>query len=108
MARPPWMIPVVYTEDRFDDDELGVPGGPVEFDVDERDASEIEELLSRPDRQEDDRHYECNDVSPVNYNRGPHDEEFGVDANEWDDDDPNPIDYSNGPSELEFGVEDDD
>ena len=94
MPRKPWQIPLIYNEDRWPDPEpsalpnhlLGVPIGRTPDDTDDvtkdaseddtKDASEVEEILRREDRP--DRVYECNDTTPIDYNKGPHDDEFGV------------------------------
>jgi hypothetical protein len=75
------MVPCYYNEDRFDD-----PGKAVDQDAWERTTpsealrspDEIEELIRRgEDRAE--RHYECNDTTPINYTNGPHERELDVD-----------------------------
>ena len=113
-GRKPWEIPVVYNEDRWESStaqsQHDAPPPPPKFgptdNGDERDADDVEELLRRPDREEE-REYECNDTTPVNYGRGPHEEEFGVDEGEFDEGVENPpLNYEQGPHEEEFGVED--
>lgn len=110
-GRKPWEVPVQYNEDRFEPPTRPARPAPryeESGDFDERDARDVEEILRRPDRPADDREYECNDTTPINYGRGPHDEEFGVDENEFDHADPVQVDYGQGPHDEEYGVEDDD
>ena len=106
-GRKPWEIPIQYNDDRFADPaKPDIP--PVHFDLprEERTAAEIDELLRRPDRAG--REYECKDTTPVNYAKGPHDEEFGVDDHDFDSSADNPpLDYAQGPHDNEFGVDDD-
>jgi hypothetical protein len=55
----------------------------------------VEEILRREDRPA--REYECKDTTPINYNKGPHDDEFGVaDKDEL------------GPPDEEFNLDDED
>lgn len=107
MSRKPWQTPVIYNEDRFDDKADTPAASEFDEDGDERDASDVEELLCRPD-EKGGRTYECNDSTPLNYGKGPHEEEFGVDESEFDAPDDNPVDYRNGPHEDEFGDDDED
>lgn len=113
-GRKPWEIPIQYVEDRFV--ERTKEESPQPFphykehndDVDERDETDVEELLRRPDRAPDEREYACNDTTPINYTKGPHDEEFGVEETDFDEAAENPpVNYSQGPHDEEFGVEDD-
>ena len=107
------MVPVQYNEDRFpsqdrpdplavkvsDDGTIIDSGPPIN-------SAEVEEMLRRPDRK-DEREYECNDVSPVDYGNGPHDKEFGVADHDFEEPDSAPVNYGRGPHDEEFGVEDD-
>ena len=105
MSRKPWEEPVIYNEDRFDDIRSTQPN-QAEDDRGERSERDISELLRRPDRKEE-REYACNDTAPLNYERGPHDEEFGDDEDESHAD-PDPVDYGSGPdNEDDYGVDDD-
>ncbi len=114
--RPPWMTPVIYNDDRWaspkDPENLAgrTAAGkmfPENEDLDERDGHDVQELLSRPDEREE-KHYECTDKTPINYSKGPHDQEFGVDEDEFDKADPDPVNYSRAPHDDEFGVDEDD
>ena len=113
-GRKPWEIPISYNDDRWVEPKRaeGVAENPVSRGAsdngDERDAGDIETILRRPDRVHEDREYECNDVTPINYGKGPHDEELGVDDHDFDEPDTVPVDYDRGPHEDEFGVDDDD
>ena len=114
-GRKPWETPVVYNEDRWDEPKqvegmaANVASRGASDNGDVRDASEIEEILRRPDRNEEEREYECNDTTPINYKKGPHDEEFGVEDHDFDDGAENPpLQYDQGPHDDEFGVEEDD
>jgi hypothetical protein len=46
-------------------------------------------MLARPERTGGERTYECNDTTPVDYTRGPHDDELDLD----DRDDAAPADF---------------
>ena len=73
---------------------------------DERDARDVDELLNRPDDHEE-KVYECTDTTPINYDKGPHDDEFGVDEKDFDDEALNPaVPYENGPHDDELGLTD--
>src|SRR5215218_5175066 len=108
------MRPPQYNDDRWEDPRKAesmaadaVNRGPGD-NGEERSERDIEELLNRPDEREE-RVYECNDTTPINYAKGPHDEEFGVDDKEFDGPDRDPMPYHRGPAdEEEFGVEEDD
>lgn len=68
--RKPWMTPVIYNDDRF-----------VERDnEDDRDDAEEEAApyVQRVGRGNRDT-VQSTDSDPINYGRGPHDEELGVD-----------------------------
>lgn len=109
MSRKPWEIPIQYDEPAFEppgeiERQLGLPD-PEDDDI--RDGRDAEELLNRGPR--DERDYECNDTAPIDYGRGPHDEEFDCSLNGGEHGtDAAPLDYERGPHEDEFGVEDDD
>jgi hypothetical protein len=75
-------------------------------DIDERDARDVEELLRRPGEREE-RDYECHDTTPINYQKGPHDEEFGVDEQEFDAPDMDPVPYDQGPHDDLFDIDED-
>ena len=60
------------------------------------------------DFEDDDGGFESTDTEPVDYDRGPHDEEFGVFGDEFESPDADPIDYGKGPHDYQFGVDDDD
>ena len=109
-GRKPWQIPISYNDDRFveeQSDRSHTTTSGLSGNGDMRDADEVEELLRRPDSR-DEREYECKDTTPVNYAKGPHDEEFGVDENDFDAGIENPrIVYERGPHEEAFGVDDD-
>lgn len=114
-GRKPWETPIEYVEDRFvepkrvDAPESREISRGASDNGDVRDERDIEEILRRPDRKEEEREYECNDVTPINYKKGPHDEEFGVEDHDFDDGADNPpLDYQQGPHDEEFGVEDED
>lgn len=67
-ARPPQ-----YNDDRFVDGAHAATGSD-----DERSADDVEALIRRPARDHDDRVYECNDTTPVDYTRGPHERAFNL------------------------------
>ena len=77
-SRPPWLRPIEYVEDRFDDKHPAPTGattpGAGDYDPsdheDERSARDISEILNRGERPE--RVYECTDTTPLNYDKGPH------------------------------------
>ncbi|SIO37195.1 hypothetical protein SAMN05444166_4173 [Singulisphaera sp. GP187] len=105
--RKPWEIPIIYNEDRFVESAKSSRHFSEE-EQEERDHRDIDELLSRPDTR-DERSYECNDTTPIDYSRGPSNEEFGVDEDEMDSLDETPLDYTRGPASAEeFGVDEDD
>jgi hypothetical protein len=99
--------PIQYTEDRFvPPPATAPPRGRTEPEA--KDRSDVDELFRRPERRGDDRTYQCNDTSPLNYTRGPHDDEFGVDERDGSPPDADAVPYERGPdSEEEFGVDDD-
>lgn len=101
MARKPWEIPVIYNEDRFDDPPGRVVVPPEEED--DRDVRDVESLINREEHQE--RTYDCNDTTPLDYTSGPHDKEFGVDEKEFDAPDDAPVPYANGEHDDEFGFD---
>lgn len=103
--RKPWEIPIQYTDDRFVEPTPTSAGRDESRPVEDLDADDIEERLRRPDVKEE-REYECNDTTPINYAKGPHDDEFGVDGNAFDAPDDVPLDYENGPHDDEFGEDD--
>lgn len=86
-GRKPWEIPVEYVDSRWvEPTKRTQPAArdlpsysPRDEEPEERTAEDIEELLSRPNRDTtgSDRTYECTDDSPINYSVGPHDREFG-------------------------------
>jgi hypothetical protein len=84
MPRKPWEIPVVYNDDRFQPTSRS---GQDERDSDqnERDSDDIEELLNRPSRTEEAGQLKVNsnDNRPIDYRRGPHDEELDLDDSEY-------------------------
>lgn len=112
--RKPWMVPVQYNDDRFVPpaptpglNQAGPPSHGPSDNGEERDERDIEEILRRPDRVAEEREYECTDTTPVNYDKGPHDQEFGVDDHDFDEPDAAPLNYERGPHEEEFGIDDD-
>lgn len=120
MSRKPWEVPVQYNDDRWDEDPPASQKGDgfgrrhgsdvddeVDADADERDGRDIDELLARPD-QRNDKEYECTDTTPVDYNKGPHDDEFGVDDSDFDTPDDHPVPYANQPHDDVFGLDDED
>jgi len=62
-GRKPWEIPIQYNE----------PDEPEEREPLNEQA--IEDRISREPR-EDRRTYECNDTTPLDYSRGPHNSEY--------------------------------
>jgi hypothetical protein len=109
MARKPWEIPITYNDDRFDDAADAAPAEPADVvDADapgEREAAEVEALLSREERPPHDAYDGIDDV-PVDYANGPHQEEFGVDDGQFDTPDDDPVPYENGAHDDEFGFDD--
>jgi hypothetical protein len=111
MSLPPWRQPLIYNDDRWAEPKQAEnmaahAASGQDDDPDVRDAGEVEEMLRRP-ASDGDRTYECNDTTPVDYTRGPHDEEFGVEEKEFDSTDDAPLDYENGPHDQEFGDDED-
>jgi hypothetical protein len=111
MSRKPWETPIEYKDDRFaeppssphhDPSQIlgepaprpGEPDEDDEFGIDDEDMPETE--------------FESADTEPMDYSRGPHDDEFGVDENAFESNDREPIDYGNGPHDDEFGIGDED
>ena len=115
MPRKPWEIPVEYVDSRWE--EAGASAAPAsppaeDYDPethaheDERDARDVDELLNRPDGREE-KVYECTNTTPVDYRKGPHDTEFGVNEKVFNDDALNPaVPYENGPHDDELGLTD--
>jgi hypothetical protein len=107
------MVPVRYNDDRFvekrppaQSGQGGVAGGASD-NGEEKSGRDVEEMLRRPERRSE-REYECNDTTPLNYERGPHDDELDVSDREFSPSADNPpLAYDNGPHDEEFGVEDD-
>ncbi len=106
-TRKPWEIPIQYTDDRWTPTSKEQSRlADIVASEENRHIDDVEEILDRPDSKEE-RAYDCNDTSPVNYGHGPHDDEFGVDDEDTPDTDLVP--YDRGPeNEEEFGVDDDD
>jgi hypothetical protein len=106
MARRPWETPIEYTDDRFEEASPShvSPRPTADDDLDERGPREIEDLLNREPRAE--KSYECNDSSPLDYTKGPHDEVFGVDESQFDAPDADPVPYDKGPHYEELGLDD--
>ncbi len=110
----PWEVPIQYNDDRFVEPspvhERNDPS-PTSDDFDDaRDGRDIDQILNRESTADDwrDREYECNDTTPIDYRKGPHDDEFGVDDKDFDTSDDAPVPYENQPHDDEFGVPDDD
>ena len=113
--RKPWEIPIQYNDDRFIEaspvHERNDPS-PTSDDFDDEDgrsARDIDAILNRESTADDwgDREYECKDTTPIDYAKGEHDDEFGVDDREFDATDDVPVPYENQPHDEEFGVPDD-
>lgn len=107
-TRKPWEIPMQYNDDRFEPSPSPLDR-PREVDdpVGERDARDVEELISRAPRDRPGVGG-SNDATPLDYGRGPHDDEFGVDDDEGSDgSDDVPVPYENGPHDNDFGDHDD-
>lgn len=110
--RPAWMRPVQYNDDRFEARPSAPPGtGGAGREVGDngevKAGSDVEELLRRPDRPTR-SDYECNDTTPVDYSKGPHDDELDVSDKDFEASAENPpVKYDQGPHEEEFGVDDD-
>jgi hypothetical protein len=121
MSRKPWEIQVQYNDDRWNEPQQAEvqaaravssestddADGRDEGDVGQspRGFADVEQLLRRTD--DPDRHgNKTTDNTPLNYGRGPHDEEFGVDEDESPDQEP--VHYDSQPHDDEFGVDDDD
>jgi hypothetical protein len=102
-TRKPWEIPITYTDDRW---TPMTPKQQRQADIvareERRHIDDVEEMLSRPDRGVEERHYECNDTTPVNYGKGPHTEAFGVDEDEVESTGHEPVNYDCGPHESAF------
>lgn len=111
-GRKPWETPIQYNDDRWIEPKSAeiMAANAVSHSAtdngEERDEKDIEAILRRPERVERDD-YECNDVTPLNYDAGPHDKEFGVEDHDFDEPDNVPLNYASGPHEEEFGVEED-
>ena len=101
----PWLRPIEYVDDRFTDPSPSSSSPDPGRQSEELDAADVEERINRPAR-DDDRAYECNDATPLNYGKGPHDEVLGVEDSEFDAPDDAPLDYESGPHDDEFGDDD--
>ena len=112
MSRKPWETPITYNDDRWEEPKqaenlaaAAASGSDEGVDEDARSANDVEELLHRAPREGHD--YECTDTTPIDYTKGPHDTEFGVDEKDFDPGAENPpVPYDNGPHDDEFGVDD--
>lgn len=110
--RKPWMTPVIYNDDRFSAADTGGDSG------DERTAEEVEERINRGGARPSTVN-KSTDTEPMDYNRGPHEEEFGVDDDGHDDIDelhraafekanPNPLDEGSDMEDWEDRDENED
>jgi hypothetical protein len=70
MARKPWETPIEYDEPSVDSVDDG----------DEPDYAEPTPRRSRASGR--DRNFVSTDTTPIDYSRGPHDDEFGVADND--------------------------
>lgn len=102
--RKPWEIPMSYNEDRFVDPQPSEARSLQDIpsrEITELDENDVIEMLNRPNDR-DAKVYECNDTTPVNYGKGPHNEVLGVEEAEFDAPDDHPLDYESGPHDQEF------
>lgn len=78
MSRPAWMTPIIYNDDRFEPPVAA--HAATDAPVEERTEDEVEELINRPSRsaRDRDRDFQSTDTTPLDYSKGPHDDEFGV------------------------------
>lgn len=108
MPRKPWEIPITYNDDRFAEPAKGVThhSSDPEGDEDERDERDVDALLNRESK--DVAVNKTNDETPLNYNRGPHDEELDVSDSDFESLDEEPINYARGEHDDEVGLDDDD
>lgn len=109
MPRKPWEIPIEYNDPRWDEaspaeSSSGQLSHNETDEGDEREERDIEALLKRETRNPSG--YECNDTTPLNYSKGPHQDEFGVDEKDFEAPDDDPVPYGNGEHEDEFGFDD--
>jgi hypothetical protein len=107
MPRKPWETPIEYNDTRWEEsppNAIDSPQSGIEG-LDERDKDEVEELMSREPREE--KEYECNDDSPLDYGRGPHDDELDTE-DRFDQPDDIPVPYGNGPHEEVLDDDDED
>jgi hypothetical protein len=103
MSRKPWEIPFRYDEPAFDPPAPAARAEPPGV----REDDPFERLADRGERPE--RVYECHDATPIDYARGPHDDEYDCSlAGGERAGDREPLDYGRGPHGDEFGVDDDD
>jgi hypothetical protein len=103
--RPAWMTPVVYNDTRFVDD-TNPNGGRASDDTGERSASEVEELLNRGEREVVPNL--TTDSAPLDYTKGPHDDELDVPDKDFVSPDDEPLDYTRGEHSDELDIGDDD
>jgi len=87
------MTPVIYNDPRF-----------VET-TKERVPEPFPHHMMHTDQPEKTSH-KSNDTTPLDYSKGPHDDEFGVDEDEPVQSNDEPVPYDNGPNDDEFGVDD--
>lgn len=115
MFRKPWMTPIIYNDDRFVEPTQGITHHSSESqlahrydadDLDERNERDIESLLSRESKEVADN--KTSDTSPLDYSRGPHDNELDVSDRDFQSRDEEPINYARGEHDEEVGLDDDD
>lgn len=82
MARKPWEIPTEYNDDRFDDDPPARHAPPVDPAEWEPGGSDGDGEVFGIDEGDEPR-FSSLDDEPMDYSRGPHDREFGVDDDDF-------------------------
>jgi hypothetical protein len=102
--KPSWMTPVIYNDTRFIDESS--PQSGRETEPEERDGRDIESLINRADREV--AVNKTNDDTPLDYSRGPHDDELDLSDRDFVSPDDEPIDYARGEHDNEIDIEDSD
>lgn len=109
MSRKPWEIPIQYNDDRFAEPAQGIThhSSSTSDDDEVRSERDIESLLNRRSR-EDVATNRTSDTTPLDYGRGPHDDELDVSDRDFKSVDEEPINYEHGEHDSEIDVDDDD
>lgn len=110
-ANAEWMRPPQYNDTRFKEPAQAKDISDAEDIPEERTAKEIDELINRAERPRGEPRNELpgqsTDTAPLDYTKGEHDEEFGVDEDAPGDVENPELNYDRGPHEEVFDDEDD-